>query len=103
MGEEAVGIACRALVELFDSVDACFVEHALGRRPQVEVAAAHDVRSEARAVRSEDVLADLVTAWANPRTDDRRQPASERRGACLNDPVKQSEPSCVEKGQPRAA
>src|SRR5882724_3811938 len=70
MREEAI-VARRAHVETFDGLDSSFAEHMLGGSPQVEVSPLDDSRTEARPVCSNDVLADLVAARADPRPDDR--------------------------------
>src|SRR5262249_4445945 len=99
---EEVGATRGADVYALDGFDAGLAQDPLRRGPEVEVAAAQHVVAEAVAIRTGDVVADLVAARPDPRTDRGRETlASEGRDAGLDDSFEQSHPSRVKQGERR--
>src|SRR5256885_15677392 len=95
MREEELWVARGAKVEALDPGDARLPKRSLGGLPEIELAPAHDLGTEASAVRACDLFADLVTARADRRPDRRRHGAAERRYARLDNAVEEPDPPGV--------
>src|SRR3954451_24643246 len=100
--EEPVGVTRGAKVDALDVVDARGAKRELRRTPEVEIASTRDVAAEALPICVPDVVADLVTAWADAGTDCRANaPAPDRRDSRIDDSLQQPEPPSMQQREPR--
>src|SRR3954451_20046000 len=101
---EVLVVAGGAHVCALDGRHARVAQDTLGDGPEVEVASAHCLAAEAVAVGRRDVVADLVTAWADPRADGG---AKCTRAECcdprLDDPCEEPEATRVQERERRPA
>src|SRR5205823_6377008 len=91
--EEELGPARGAEVGALNSDRAGNVQRALRRRPEVELALAHDVPSERLGEGHGDVRADLIAARADPRPDHGREGGLEGRGSIRDHTLRQAAPA----------
>src|SRR3954452_6129659 len=104
MGKEALWLARGAEVDPVDARAAGGAKGALRRAPEVELPVADEPKAERTPVRRRHLLAHLVAAWADPRTDDRgHEPAAERLHPGRGDPAEQPAPASMQEGERRLA
>src|SRR5260370_4957217 len=97
MREETSPAARRAQVEAVDLFDTGRAQCALRRRPEVELAVADDVVAEGLAERRRDLVADLVAARPDARSDRGAQvPPTERPDAHADEPCEEAAPARVQ-------
>src|SRR5215510_8460043 len=101
---EEICTARRADVHALDGVDAGVAEKAFGDGPEIEVASMQGGRTEPRAVGVGDLVAHLVAAGADARSDRGGEAlTAERRDARLDDAVEEPLAAGVQHGERGAA
>src|SRR6266511_2873267 len=103
MREEAHRVACGTQVQTLHALDSRFAQHVLGGGPQVKVSSLDHPRTELCPVRSKDLVANRVTARADPGSDDRRERAAERSDARLHDFLEQPQATRMQEREPSVA
>src|SRR6478752_1611976 len=97
--EETLRITGGTHVEPFDRLDARVTQHALGCKPEIELASAQHLAAEARAICAADLVSHLVTAGTDSRPDSCRDLSSESGDARLDDPGEQADPAGVQQSK----